>query len=120
MSSTHTEARPGGLCIGSSRDRPLESILEILQSEICSGRKRCSSNNLAEQNMLEQNLKKIRALPAYANLVAMVHGGHHPNFLDVMAAISEIVAFTTNSDAIAEADVARSEEMSQNNCRICS
>lgn len=53
-------------------------------------------------------------------LFAKLSSGEHPNFLAVMAGISEMVAFYTNHDTnpVELSDSCKKE--SQKNCRFCS
>ena len=59
-------------------------------------------------------------LPQMSALFRDLDAGYTPNFLDMMKALSEMVAFYTECDQIAEADAPLGERMSQNKCRFCS
>jgi len=61
-----------------------------------------------------------RNMPEMDKLFTALDAGVTPNFLDIIAAISEMVAFYTESDQISEADKLLEEKMSQKNCRFCS
>jgi len=64
-------------------------------------------NTLAEQ------------MPALDRLFHELDQGRSPNFLDIMAAISEMVAFYTDRDQIDEACEILEEKMSQKKCLFC-
>lgn len=53
-------------------------------------------------------------------LFAKLSSGEHPNFLAVMAGISEMVAFYTDHDINVEGPSSDREKESQKNCRFCS
>lgn len=59
-------------------------------------------------------------MPALANLLDQLDAGSTPNFLDVMAGISEMVAFYTNPDLLESVEYKRFCEMSGKYCRFCS
>jgi len=59
-------------------------------------------------------------MPQMTRLFQILDTGVTPNFLDVIAAISEMVAFHTDSDTFDSADKILREKMSGNKCRFCS
>jgi len=59
-------------------------------------------------------------MPQMTRLFTALDAGATPNFLDIMAAISEMVAFYTDHDQIDEVDKILRERMSQKKCRFCS
>ncbi len=61
-----------------------------------------------------------KQMPVMNRLFAALDANIAPNFLDVMSAISEMVAFYTNCDQKAASEFLIEEKMSQNNCRFCS
>ncbi len=61
-----------------------------------------------------------KQMPAVTRLFTALDAGRAPNFLDVMAAISEMVAFYTDHDVNDAADKILEEKMSGIKCRFCS
>ena len=59
-------------------------------------------------------------LPALERLFTGLDAGTTPNFLDMMSALSEIVAFYTDCDTPADEIDVLIQSMSQNKCRFCS
>jgi len=57
--------------------------------------------------------------PALGRLLDSLDAGTTPTFLDIMTAISEMVAFHTNPDLLESDESVRFPEMSQKNCRFC-
>lgn len=58
-------------------------------------------------------------MPALGRLLDALDGGGEFSFLDIMAAISEMVAFLTNSDLFDSVESMRFSEMSGKKCRFC-
>jgi len=58
-------------------------------------------------------------MPAVGRLLDALDAGETPNFLDVMSAISQEVAFYTECDHIESVECLRFSEMSGNKCRFC-
>jgi len=58
-------------------------------------------------------------MPALGRLSDLLDAGTTPTFLDIMAAISEMVAFYTEHDYLESEECVRFSEMSGNNCRFC-
>lgn len=58
-------------------------------------------------------------MPAMGSLLDKLDAGTSPTFLDIMAAISEIVAFTTECDSICNQLVGKNISMSGKYCRFC-
>ena len=58
-------------------------------------------------------------MPALWRLLDLLDAGREFNFLDIMAAISEMVAFYTEHDSLEGVESLRFSEMSGNNCRFC-
>ncbi len=56
---------------------------------------------------------------ALKRLFAKMTAGEHPDFLDVMAAISNMVAFYSDCDINSGEEQTEEFLMSQNNCRFC-
>lgn len=54
------------------------------------------------------------------SLFLILDAGATPNFLDIMAALSEMVDFYTNSDLKGDALQGACQNMSQNKCLFCS
>jgi len=72
------------------------------------------------QSELEAYRRYVQSrMPALAHLLDALDEGGEFNFLDVMAAISQIVAFTTECDQIESDECLRFSEMSGNKCRFC-
>ena len=59
-------------------------------------------------------------MPAMQKVFTALDAGGSLNFLDIMAAISEMVAFYTDCDQIEEVDRLLEEKMSGIKCRFCS
>ncbi len=59
-------------------------------------------------------------MPELSRLFANLDAGSTPNILDMIAAISEMVAFYTESDQIPEADTPLDQKRSIKKCRFCS
>lgn len=59
-------------------------------------------------------------MPQMTSLFTALAAGITPNFLDVMAGISEMVAFYTDHDQNDAADKLLEEKMSGIKCRFCS
>ncbi len=59
-------------------------------------------------------------MPQMTRLFTALGAGRTPNFLDVMAGISEMVAFYTDCDQNDAADKILEEKMSGIKCRFCS
>ncbi|MBA7494526.1 hypothetical protein ES702_05102 [subsurface metagenome] len=59
-------------------------------------------------------------MPELSRLFANLDAGYTPNILDMIAAISEMVAFYTKSDQIDEVLGLIEDKMSLNKCRFCS
>lgn len=59
-------------------------------------------------------------MPQMRRLFADLDRGYTPNFLDLMSALSEMVAFYTESDQKDEVLEMLKRKMSGKNCRICS
>lgn len=76
-----------------------------------------SAKRLSELAEYQRMVKKH--MPALGRLLDSLEAGETPNFLDIMAAISESVAFYTECDYKSEELVGLSEKMSENNCRFC-
>ena len=79
-----------------------------------------------KQVRLKNNLPEIsrdraeRDFPAFYRLVVLAEAGEYPDFLDVMAALSEVVAFCVEGDNITGLESRTFIGMSHNNCRFCS
>lgn len=58
-------------------------------------------------------------MPHVGSLLDKLDAGEAPNFLDVMAAISERVALCTECDSFESAESLRFSEMSGKYCRFC-
>jgi len=58
-------------------------------------------------------------MPAVGRLLDALDAGETPNFLDIMSAISEEVAFYTECDHIESVECLRFSEMSGNKCLFC-
>lgn len=58
-------------------------------------------------------------LPQMASLFAALESGNTPNFLDMIAAISEMVAFHTECDQNSGSCEFDQEKRSQKICRFC-
>jgi len=58
-------------------------------------------------------------MPHVGSFLDLLDAGVTPTFLDIMAAISEIVAFTTECDSLDSVESLRFSEMSGNYCRFC-
>lgn len=56
---------------------------------------------------------------ALRRLLSKMESGVHPDFLDVMAGISEMVAFYTDCDSDADLEEIEKFFMSQKKCRFC-
>ncbi len=61
-----------------------------------------------------------RQLPFLSSLVENANAGMLPNCIELMEAISEIVAFNTKCDSSSDELIADDMIMSQNSCRFCS
>ncbi len=61
-----------------------------------------------------------RQLPFLSRLVENANTGMFPNCIELMSAISEIVAFNTKCDSSNNQLIADDMIMSQNSCRFCS
>lgn len=61
-----------------------------------------------------------RKMPEMDKLFTALDAGVTPNFLDIIAAIGEMVAFYTDHDQISEDLEDLQKKMSQKNCRFCS
>lgn len=59
-------------------------------------------------------------MPQMASLLDKLDAGVTPNFLDILAAISNIVAFTTEGDSLEDVESIRFFTMSVKYCRFCS
>ncbi len=59
-------------------------------------------------------------MPALHRLFEILDAGATPNFLDIMAGISEMVAFYTECDQFDAASKLLEEKMSGKFCRFCS
>lgn len=59
-------------------------------------------------------------MPQMAALLDKADAGETPNFQDVLMAISNIVAFTTEGDSLESVESMRFSEMSGKFCRFCS
>ena len=59
-------------------------------------------------------------MPELSRLFANLDAGYTPNILDMIAAISEMVAFYTNHDQFGADGQTLDEIMSINKCRFCS
>lgn len=59
-------------------------------------------------------------MPEMSRLFAILDAGATPNFLDIIAAISEMVAFYTDHDQIEADKVCELLKRSGKKCRICS
>lgn len=58
-------------------------------------------------------------MPAVGRLLDFLDAGTTPTFLDIMAAISEMVAFHTECDSLESEQCLRFSEMSGKYCRFC-
>lgn len=58
-------------------------------------------------------------MPEMTRLFTALGAGITPNFLDIMAAISEMVAFHIDCDLFSDDHSSRPEEMSGNKCPFC-
>ncbi len=58
-------------------------------------------------------------MPELSRLFANLDAGYTPNILDMIAAISEMVAFYTESDQIPEADTPLDQKRSIKICPFC-
>lgn len=59
-------------------------------------------------------------MPAVGRLLDQLDARESPTFLDIMAAISEMVAFTTEGDSLESVESLRFSVMSGKYCRFCS
>jgi len=59
-------------------------------------------------------------MPQMTRLFEILDAGVTPNFLDIMSAMSEMVAFYTDHDQNSAAEKILREKMSQKKCRFCS
>lgn len=62
----------------------------------------------------------ISEMPEMDRLFTALAAGSTPDFLDIMRALSEMVAFYTDSDLTAADSNVAGSEMSQKKCRFCS
>lgn len=75
----------------------------------------------AGRSVSDKSYDTLRAeIPALDNLFRILGHGGTPNFLDIMRAISEMVAFYTDPDLLESQESMRFFEMSGNFCRFCS
>lgn len=58
-------------------------------------------------------------IPALGRLLDALDAGTTPNFLDVMAALSDLVAFYTECDTLESGESVRFCEMSGKKCLFC-
>lgn len=58
-------------------------------------------------------------IPALGRLLDKLDAGSTPNFLDIMAGLSEMVAFYTECDSLESEEYKRFSEMSGKYCRFC-
>ena len=56
---------------------------------------------------------------ALRSLLEKMESGEHPDFLDVMAGLSELVAFYTKCDSNPDEEQTEEFFMSQKKCRFC-
>jgi len=77
-------------------------------------------NSAKAKTELDEYRRVVQSrMPAVAHLLDALDAGGEFNFLDIMAALSQIVAFHTECDQIESAESLRFPEMSQNKCRFC-
>lgn len=58
-------------------------------------------------------------MPALANLLDALDAGRTPNFLDIMAGLSQMVAFYTDCDILDGDESMTFSQMSGKKCRFC-
>lgn len=72
-------------------------------------------------NLDEATLTTLESnLPAMGRLFEKLARGEHPDFWDVMTALSEMVAFYTECDINPDRCKNDEEKMSEKKCRFCS
>ena len=67
----------------------------------------------------EYRRRVFEHMPAVGRLLDQLDAGSTPTFLDIMAAISESVAFYTECDSLEGVEYKRFSEMSEKYCRFC-
>ena len=73
----------------------------------------------AQQDLNEYRRGVFSHTPALGRLLDALDAGSTPTFLDIMAAISEMVAFHTECDTLESEQCLRFSGMSVKYCRFC-
>ena len=82
--------------------------------------KQASSDGQAKSPSDEYLNTLSERLPQMRKLFEILGSGVTPDFLDIMRAISEMVAFYTDCDQISDFEEDGRKIMSQKKCRFCS